>query len=94
MGEFQEPTLVLFGAGALADAFMGRYGSIVKPAFMVDNNSTKWGTQRQGIRIESPDTLRAVPEQELYVVICSRYAGDIARQLVELGVRDFRVFWP
>lgn len=94
MGEFRNITLVLFGAGAIADAFIERYGNIVKPSYLVDNDSAKWGTKRQGFPIKSPENMLGVPEQELYVVICSRYAGDIAGQLTEMGIRDFRVFWP
>lgn len=92
LGRIDEPVLVLFGAGAIADAFLERYGNIAKPAFFVDNNSKKWGTARHGIRIESPEVLRSLSKEEIYVIVCSKYASDIGRQLVEMGIRDFRVF--
>lgn len=92
MGKIDEPMLVLFGAGAMADSFLERYGHIAKPAFLVDNNSKKWGTSRHGILIEAPEVLLQHSEKEMYVIICSKYAGDIGRQLVEMGIRDYRIF--
>ena len=92
MGEYREPVLVLFGAGAMADAYLERYGSIGKPAFFVDNNPAKWGTYRQGIRIESPETLKQAAASELYVVICCSSAREIAGQLSAMGIMDFRIF--
>lgn len=90
--EGQRPVFVVFGAGAIADRFLDRCGDEARPAFFVDNDPAKWDTFRQGIKIQSPKTLRTFAEQDLYVVICSRYAGDIARQLIEMGIMDFRVF--
>ena len=92
MGEYREPVLVLFGAGAMADAYLERYGSMGRPAFFVDNNSAKWGTYRQGIRIESPEVLKQAAASELYVVSCSRSAREIAGQLSAMEIMDFRTF--
>lgn len=92
MGELSNTTLVLFGAGAIADAFLEKHGMILKPSFIVDNNSIKWGTLRKGILVASPDKLKDVPQNELYVIICSRYSEDIAKQLLGMGIKDFRIF--
>ncbi len=93
MGEgSRRPVFVLFGAGAIADRFLDRDGDGARPAFFVDNDPAKWGTAHQGILVRSPEVLRTFAEEELYVVICSRYAEDIAEQLVKMEIRDFRIF--
>lgn len=92
MGEFQEMKLVLFGAGALAEDYLCTYGNSVCPAFLVDNNPKKWGTEFMGLQVLSPETLKELDARERYVIICSRYAREIGKQLVEMGITDYRVY--
>ncbi len=91
MGEFQETKLVLFGAGDLAEDYLCTYGDSARPAFLVDNNPKKWGTEKLGIKVYSPEALKE-DGRELYVIICSRYVQDIGRQLVGMGITDYRIY--
>lgn len=92
MGEYNEATVVLFGAGAVSDAFLQQYGEHAKPKFYVDNDCKKWGNERNGITIISPKELLELNQDNVYVIVCSRYAEQIANQLVEMGIRDYRIF--
>ena len=91
MGEYQNPKLVLFGSGAIADSYLESYGLEHTPAFFVDNNKKKWGTIKYGISIESPEKLNAKDKNQ-FVIICSKYASEIAKQLVSMGIRDYRIW--
>ncbi len=92
MGEVSEPVLVLFGAGAKADAYISKFGANLRPAFLVDSNSAKWGSERSGVMVKSPECLKEIEEDKLHVVICSKYVSQIAKQLVDMGIRDYRIF--
>jgi cytidyltransferase-like protein len=93
MGEAEETVLVLFGAGAMGEAFLEKHRDTAQPAFFVDNDRKKWGTVKKGIRVESPEKLQEIPAEKLFVVICSKNPGAIAGQLVQMGIRDYRI-WP
>ncbi|WP_053831626.1 LicD family protein [Paraclostridium bifermentans] len=83
--------VVIFGAGEMLDAYMSRYGKKFKPSFLVDNDCNKWGTQKYGISIKSPDELLK-SGQKLHVIICSIYFPEISRQLSNMGIKDYYIY--
>ena len=50
--------IILFGSGRVADYYLERYGNEYAPIFIVDNNSEKWGTFKNGI--EKPPNAAAL----------------------------------
>jgi len=84
--------IVAFGAGAIFDAFMKKYGETFKPAFIVDNDPKKWGTFRCGAAVQKPESLLAVPKDNLFVIVCSVYYRQITAQLQNMGIFDYHVY--
>ena len=81
---------VLFGTGAYFDSYMDTVGRRYKPAFAVDNDSTKWGTEKAGIMIYPPDRLKEFAEDDILVILCCRKYGAVLEQLRSMGNYDFR----
>lgn len=73
--------LILFGAGGmgqkvLSNGYIGRHVCCI-----VDNSKEKWGTQYNGIPIQSPDFLDK--KNEAIIIVTSIYYDDIKNQLIE-----------
>lgn len=86
--------IVLFGTGAYFDIYMKKYSSIkpkYMPAYAVDNDSAKWGTEKAGVKIFSPDKLLQEKADDVLVVICSKNYVEILSQLRGIGEFDYRV---
>ena len=71
---------------------MKKYGDRYRPSFLVDNDGNKWGRSRMGILIKEPKAVCEVPAQKRHLIICSFYYREIAAQLDEMGVRDYKVY--
>lgn len=98
-GERQEPVIVLFGAGGVGRHYLESYvdecapNRLPKnlwPSFIVDNDSSKWGSKLSGIDIRDPRAILEVPREKLCVLIASNYGREISAQLIEMGVTDYR----
>lgn len=84
--------LILFGAGLMFEDYMKKYGDKYRPAFLVDNDGNKWGRSRMGIEIRKPEAILEVAEGKRHLIICSYYYREIAEQLEEMGVHDYKVY--
>ena len=82
--------IVLFGTGKYFDAYMKEYGEKYRPAYAIDNDSAKWGTEKEGVRICDPDKLKAEDPKDVLVIICSKNYTDMLEQLREYGAYNFR----
>lgn len=91
-GDCGGKTIVLFGAGLMFEDYMKRYGSRYRPAFLVDNDSGKWGRMRLGIEVKSPQELLKLAPDKRHVIICSYYYDEIEKQLRQMGVSDYRIY--
>ena len=78
--------IILFGAGGMAHCYMNVWGDRYTPAFLVDNNSSSWNTERFGIKIKSPEAILEIPEEERNVFICNQYYMPIGAQLDNMGI--------
>lgn len=88
----EDKTIVVFGAGIMFEDYWRRYGKRYRPAFLVDNDRGKWGSEKKGIRIKGPqDLLRILPEK-LCLIICSVYYRQIEEQLKSMGIDEYRVY--
>lgn len=82
--------IVLFGTGVYFDIYMKEYASVkerYRPAYAIDNDASKWETEKDGIRIVSPDQLAKENIDDILVIICSRNYRDMLNQLK--GIKDF-----
>ncbi len=82
--------VVLFGTGKYFDYFCDRYGGKYSVAYAVDNDSTKWGTSKRGIRIVRPDVLKEEDTDGLLVILCSRNYESIKDQLLKIKNFNYR----
>lgn len=80
-------SIVLFGAGNMCRNYMKCYGEKYPPLFTCDNNRRIWGTDFCGLKVESPERLKKLPE-DCAILICNIYYKDILDQLLAMGVEN------
>lgn len=88
----KDKKLVLWGSGLMFEDYMQKYGGKYRPDFLVDNDENKWERRRMGIEICSPKKLLELPKDTYKLIICSFYYKEIAKQLAEMGVTDYKVY--
>ncbi len=81
--------LVLFGTGQYFDYFMKCYGDDFVPAYAVDNDQSKWNTEKDGIAIKNPEILKL--EKDVAVIICAKKYQELVEQLKLYGVSEYRL---
>lgn len=84
--------LYLFGSGAYAKQFMDKFGDKYKVDGVLDNNSEKWGTEWNGIKIFSPEYLLSLSKGSYKVFICIQKYRSVMEQLDEMGIEDYSVY--
>lgn len=89
-----EKRIILFGTGKYFDNYMMCYGVDRKPYFAVDNDTSKVGTGKMGIPIQSPDSLKELPKESFYVIICTAHRSEIEKQLENMGIADYQAYYP
>lgn len=81
---------VLFGAGAYAEGAIALLGK-ENIEMILDNDSSKWGTDLDGITIYSPQNKKeALGDYQVVVSVSRKYEQQIVEQLKEMGVVSFR----
>jgi len=74
-----------WGTGSAFEYFHARYP--LKLAYSVDNEPTRWGTERIGVPVVGPDTLRSEDPRQTLIVIYSSAWREILPQLSRMGFR-------
>lgn len=72
-----------WGAGSVFDYFHGLYP--IRLDYLIDNDRARWGEQRRGFEIASPDRLRSEPPAETIIVIYSSSWIEIRDQIARIG---------
>ncbi len=84
--------VVIFGEGLIGMDIlcaMRRFGSGTVRCFM-DNDKQKWGSEKNGVRVESPERL-ALYQDCFFVIANEAHATRIWKQLLEGGVLPERI---
>lgn len=89
--------IICFGAGRflknIVDFLQAEHLNVDK---LIDNAREKWGTQMEGVVIQSPNILKECDEDKYVVLISSKnYASEIKEQIEEDFSGKFAIFmWP
>ncbi len=89
----REQKVVLFGTGVYFDVYINEYAGLGKkylPAYAVDNDSDKWNTEKNGVKIMEPSVLLKEKVEDVLVVICSKNFVEMLQQLQKLGKFNYR----
>lgn len=86
----KDKSIILFGAGEMADTYIDEYGDKYPPSFIVDNNQDLWGTEKRGIPIKAPESIKDTNNYKL--ILCSRYYEENILQLENIKIYDFILF--
>lgn len=84
--------IVLFGAGKMMEHYLKKYGTNYPPVFVVDNDMSKWNTEKFGFAIKNPHAICDLDSSQYRVIICCSAYVEIANQLKEMGIKDFRIY--
>lgn len=86
--------IVLFGSGRFTERFLLQFGRDYNIYRIIDNNSSKWGQELQGIKIETPEILKSLCDKDIHIIICIKnYLGTV-RQLEQMGITDYHIYNP
>jgi lipopolysaccharide cholinephosphotransferase len=84
--------VLLFGAGDMLRIYLERYGMKYPPLAAFDNDQNKWGKTVCGVPVHDPKELPTFLTEGRRLIIISLYHRQIAEQLNNMGVRDYRIF--
>lgn len=84
--------IILFGSGRYADYYLSTYGMQYKPDFIVDNNSEKWGTEKNGIPVRFPEMIKSLINGTYTVIITVADFIPVEHQIIDMGITDYRIF--
>lgn len=85
--------IILFGTGVYFDLYQKEYASLGKrfvPAYAIDNDETKWNTEKMGIMIRKPSALKDEDPENVLIVLCSKKYEDMITQLKGYGDFNYR----
>lgn len=83
--------VILFGSSLFAKRFIGMYGKDYSNSFIVYNSESKWGSELEGIKIQPPDTLRDLKDDEYEVVICIKNFLSVLKQLRDMDIKNYSI---
>lgn len=84
--------IVIFGTGNMLINYEKKSKGEYIPQFYVDNDSSKWGTKRNGIDISNPKVLLEYDKKELHIIICNNYFREIGAQLRNMGLNEYYIY--
>lgn len=82
----------LFGAGNFGRNVwheMQKYETAWDVVGFIDNDNTKWNHFIDGLQVYSPDILQSYDSKQSVILICGMQTADIAKQLDDLGVKNY-----
>lgn len=81
----KDQKIILFGTGNYFDIFMQNYSMVHPVAYAIDNDAGKWNKKKNGVHIQSPESLKKENPSDVLVVICAKNYREMKQQLSDLG---------
>jgi hypothetical protein len=87
----QNKKIVFWGAGIEAERAMNAELSEITPAYFIDSNKSKQGSDFAGFEVNPPDILLSDDTDNLIVIVCCRLSllGEIIEQLKTYGIKHY-----
>lgn len=85
--------VLLFGAGAVAKTFLEAYDGDYTVVALADNDQNKWGKPLLGLPVLPPGALPGHVARGVVILIASIYFVEIGRQLEEMGIDDYMIYF-
>lgn len=83
--------IILFGAGGCTGEVLNKFPNL-KVNYIVDNDSTKWGTTHCGFKVKAPTDLFLEDLENTSVILCTRsFYFEIYNQLIEMGIKQSNI---
>ena len=86
--------VLLFGSGNYSKRFLAQFAGQYEVYSIIDNNESKWGTELEGIPINSPDIIKSIGVDDIYFIICIKKYYGVVNQLRKLGVEEYHIYDP
>lgn len=86
--------VLLFGSGNYSKRFLAQFAGQYEVYSIIDNNESKWGTELEGIPINSPDIIKSIGVDDIYLIICIKKYYGVVNQLRKLGVEEYHIYDP
>lgn len=83
--------VIIFGASTYGQKVIETLG--IPVAYIIDNNSAKWKTSINGVKIFEPETIRLEDKTKIAILVASSFYDEISTQLEHLGFVEFVHFW-
>lgn len=81
--------LILFGASSGCQHFFEKKGDDYQVAYIIDNDSRKWGQKNSNLEIKNPEVIKAENPQDIIVLIVSVHICEITEQLESFGITNY-----
>ncbi len=85
----EQNPIVLFGAGAVAEEYLNKYGWKENITFLVDNDKEKQNTSFKGYLIKAPDEILKYKDKIKILITNREHEKDIESQLLSMGIREY-----
>ncbi len=86
--------VLLFGSGNYTKRFLAQFAGQYEVYSIIDNNESKWGTKLEGIPINSPDIIKSIGVDDIYLIICIKKYYGVVNQIRKLGVEEYHIYDP
>lgn len=85
--------IYLFGAGDSLRIWLKDFGRRGQVICIFDNDQSKWGTEIFGVPVRNPAEIPRLLGEDSVIIITSIWHQEIGRQLENMGVKDYFVFF-
>lgn len=79
--------IIIFGTGKFCEDFLIKYKNIRKILFLIDNDFNAQGNKKYGLNVKSPEILRSMVNDNIYVVIAIASFQNRVDQLKSMGIK-------
>lgn len=85
----EQKPIILFGAGAVAEEYLNKYGWKENIAFLVDNDRKKQNTSFKGYLVKAPEEILKYKDKIKILITNKDHETDIESQLQEMGIKEY-----